>query len=258
MKASKKRRTSHKSSRNLKHTPRKVKSPRGKAGKKKSLFPLPRVTGISIFPNRLQVTLPWALNENYGLTGTGLTFTNFQRFYLNSAYDPDQETALTGQPYGFDQVKQFYNYYRVIAVEYTCVIRNVSDFGVNIGWALGTGGSGKIAGLTIEDAMVQPFVGIRRLSNIDRGTAPRNSGSEISWSGRVNVKKQMARWFDDPATKWNANYAAVGSNPPSLLSLYLGYLKGPETLTGNPSVNVTFKMRQLIEFINPVRIDDGV
>ncbi len=60
-------------------------------------------------PDQFCTTLMY--NDNYTIVG-GTSPTGVQRFRGNSCFDPDH-TGVGGQPMGFDELTNFYGYYRV-------------------------------------------------------------------------------------------------------------------------------------------------
>jgi len=62
----------------------------------------------NVLANETQRTIKWSHFVQY--TAAGLSV---QTYRLNSLYDPDESGAGT-QPVGFDEIMQFYEYYRVL------------------------------------------------------------------------------------------------------------------------------------------------
>ncbi len=92
-------------------------------------------------------------------TGTLGVMGAAQQFSLNSLFDPDT-TGVGHQPYGFDQFKAFYGYYRVDRCTVRLISSNVGassdvQFGVYI---FTIGGFNTLVGVTTDTAAERPDV----------------------------------------------------------------------------------------------------
>lgn len=79
-----------------------------------------------VVPERALVSMRYSQTVGTTLDNTNSVLLNFQTFRANSIFDPDQ-TGLGHQPAGYDELANFYRYYRVVGLKYNIKFKVAVD-----------------------------------------------------------------------------------------------------------------------------------
>jgi len=185
-------------------------------------------------PPRLIDTLKWGTH----FATTMLTGTYTQSIYrINSVFQPS--TVDTHQPYGFDQVSNDYNHYRVYKIKWRVSIPSVND---SVSYTVSVmNGSQTTTVTTLASyitSMEVPF-SVTKVCGL-------TSGGSVVFNGQMSLHKLTGKTFQQYLSD-DIYGSTTSSSPSELLQMVISY--------GNISVS-TVIIRPSIEFWYTVEFYD--
>lgn len=211
------------------------------------MFPIKTTRSVSLMPNTMTVGIKYSEVQSDTHIGAGATGTNYAQFRLNGCHDP--HVSIGGhQPWGWDDLKPFYNDYRVRAAEVYVEWKHQAGDDVWMIWAVGDSSVAPYAGLTINSCKENPRIGLMKLT----GAINAKGHDKKSVRIKVDIRKQFKRFLSDAEDQWNNAWTATSADPSSQIFLWLGYLRGPESAAVNPTVHTSATIKYLVDYRRPV------
>jgi hypothetical protein len=197
---------------------------------------------MNVLPRTLRRTLRYAQTFSLTTGAAGLVGT-VQSMMLNSCYDPNY-SGTGHQPYGYDQIVQFYQQYFVHSCRYTLICNTIggtAEVCVCL-QIFPTAGGVSIAGISTDAATEKSTV----------STFPVGSSGNVrtrSVSGEVKIAQIFGLTPAQYAAQTDVYGAAVTSNPS--LGAYLEVGIGSYSGTAGESLAVQIILDQDVEFWQP-------
>lgn len=160
---------------------------------------------FSVFPSRLQTTLPYA--DQFNLQGTALSavFGTERSFRLNSLYDPDF-TSTGHQPYGFDQITPFYAKYLVHSVDVQVTFTDPGGDGLFVGaYVKAYDDTSTLTNASISQAIERPTVFCKALNDSGRQV--------VVYRKRINCWEALGLTKAQYDNNWQQTAASTAANP---------------------------------------------
>jgi len=176
----------------------------------------------NVLPRSLIRVLPYTNTIALTSGNSGATSASTQVFRLNSLFDPD--LSGTGhQPYGFDQLSQWYNSYLVTNAKITITfttLGSTSDLVCLWSFRASNTASATIGNVALENAMERPNVGAMLLSPSGNSRTVQISVNVQPWLVEGITRQQ----YVDSLSSYKATISANPSLSPTI-----------ELATGSPS-----------------------
>lgn len=196
---------------------------------------------LRVFPQRLETSLVYA--EQFSLSSATLSslFGTEKSFRLNDLFDPDF-SGVGHQPFGFDQVKQFYKNFLVkrCDVEVTfsdpssdglyvcCMGKNNTDTATVVGSAISTQ-------IEKQISWVQPL---------------NNTGSQrVTFRHTYDLPSMVGLTKPQYEASW-AQYGAAVTSTPTVVPYFTVALADPSSPSSASSVKVTIKLTYHTQFFS--------
>lgn len=197
---------------------------------------------LNVLPRSLRRSLRYA--ETFSLTtGAAGIIGTVQTMFLNSLYDPNQ-SGTGHQPYGFDQIVQFYQQYFVHSVKYQLIATTIGGTAeVCVAMQLfPTAGGVSIAGITTDAATEKSTV-----STFVAGSS--GNVRARSLGGEVKMHQIFGLTPAQYAAQSDVYGAAVTTNPS--LGAYLEVGIGSYNGTAGETLSVQIILEMDAEFWQP-------
>lgn len=205
------------------------------------------------FPNKWVMNLAYGVNETVNILANDGGLWRGNQFNLTSLYDPDvTNSGRNGQPYGFDEVKQFYKRYVVIRASYDLEFADPTyENGIwadamHVQVALRNEGDtyGYMNGRSLDYALERSGNSVKRIPSDKRC---------VRFKGTVdNAKLQGASSFDNFLEN---SSAPIGNSPLNPFNNYMELnMLDPNNKNINKACRVVGVLRFKVMFYEPIGV----
>lgn len=220
---------------------RKGKARKSKNSKRKNVRVMRSLSRVQGVPNFLpkQQTMKLSYVSNTILTSAAGLLANYQ-FRANGLHDPDI-TSTGHQPYGWDQLKEYYNHYVVLGSKITVHAVPQTDNAVNAG----------VLGVYLSDDTSHGFTSYTTFIEAGKGTwSLMNGGSNEAKRLTCNFSAKKYFNVDDVKDNLDRLGAATTTDPNEIAVYNCWYQVSDEGSTGT-NVALVFKIDYIVSFSEP-------